>query len=110
MISLKECLHMIEMRLVDGLVFLCNFMFLFYDSEDLLQVVEACSRGGIPFPWQRTSTITIMSFRSYRDAIQLHDSLLNASLGHIDVHVNIPPVTQINSTTSNIFTYPHQVW
>lgn len=73
MISLKECPHMIEMRcLVDGLFFFSNLMFLFFDLEDLLQVVTTCSSSGIPFPWLRTSMITIMSFLSYRDAIQLH--------------------------------------
>jgi len=75
MISLKECLHMIEMRcFADGLFFFCNFMFLFHDLKDLPRVVKACSWGRVSLPWPRMSTITIMSFLSYRDAIQLHDS------------------------------------
>jgi hypothetical protein len=78
MISLKECLHMIDLRcLVDGWVLFCNFMLLSYVLEDLLHVVNECSRGGICItsPWPRMS-IVIGSFFSYRDAIQLHESYL----------------------------------
>jgi hypothetical protein len=58
---------------VDGLFLICNLMFLSFVYEDLLLVVDACSRSGISFPWPRMCMITIMSFLSYRDAIQLHD-------------------------------------
>ena len=77
MISLKECLHMIDTRcLVDGWVFFCNFMLLSYVLEELLQVVDVCIRGGIcsNLPWLRMRMITIGSFLSYRDAIQLYES------------------------------------
>jgi hypothetical protein len=82
MISLKECLHMIDDRcLADGWVIFCNFMLLSYVPWDLLQVFVACSRGGIvSFPWPRTSMIMIGSFLPYRDAIQLHDSLQKVEL------------------------------
>jgi hypothetical protein len=80
MISPKECfLQMIETS-VGWDVFLCNLLFLSYFSwaflfsEDVLRLIEACPRDGIRFPWSRMSTITIMSFLSYRDAVQLHDS------------------------------------
>jgi hypothetical protein len=83
MISPKECfLQMIETS-VGWDVFLCNLLFLSYFSwaflfsEDVLRCIEACPRDGIRFPWSRMSTITIMSFLSYRDAVQLHDYLLN---------------------------------
>ncbi|KAF1840554.1 uncharacterized protein K460DRAFT_210675 [Cucurbitaria berberidis CBS 394.84] len=66
--------------LVDGLFLLYNLLFLSYYSTDvLLRLVEACSRVGISFPWPRMSMITIMSFLSYRDAIQLHVSYLRCS-------------------------------
>jgi hypothetical protein len=66
--------------LVEGWVLFCNFMLLSYVFEDLLLNVDACSRGGIcnTFSWPRMLMITIGSFLSYRDAIQLHDSHLNA--------------------------------
>jgi hypothetical protein len=77
MIFLKECLHVLDSRgLVDGWVLFCNFMVLSYVFyEALLQVVDACSRGGIcnTFPWLRMFMITTGSFLAYRDAIQLHD-------------------------------------
>lgn len=79
MISLKECLHMIDTRcLADGWVFFCNFMLLSYVLEELLQVVDACLRGGICSnpPWLRMRMITIGSFLSYRDAIQLYEKKL----------------------------------
>ena len=80
MISPKECfLQMIETS-VGWHVLLCNLLFLSYFSraflfsEDVLRLIEACPREGMRFPWSRLSTITIMSFLSYRDAVQLHDS------------------------------------
>jgi hypothetical protein len=85
MISPKECfLQMIETS-VGWDVFLCNLLFLSYFSwaflfsEDVLRCIEACPRDGIRFPWSRMSTITIMSFLSYRDAVQLHDKLLKTT-------------------------------
>lgn len=83
MISLKECLHMIDSRcLVDGWVFFCNFMLLSYVTEDLLQVVGACLRSGIcsNVAWPRMRIITIGSFLSYRDAIQLYESYCKTRL------------------------------
>lgn len=73
---------MIDTRcLADGWVFFCNFMLFSYVLEDLLHVVNACSRGGIcsTVPMPRMSMITIGSFLSYRDAIQLHASYLTYS-------------------------------
>ena len=82
MISPKECfLQMIETS-VGWPVLLCNLLFLSYlsraflFSEDVLRLIEACPREqGMCCPWSsRLSTVTIMSFLSYRDAVQLHDS------------------------------------
>ena len=74
MISLKECLHMIEIRcLVAGMFFLCNFMVLIYELHSQLQVVKTC-RGRMSFPWPRLSMIMITGFQFYRDAVQLHNS------------------------------------
>jgi len=77
-----------------------------YVLEDLLHVVNACSRGGIcsTVPMPRMSMITIGSFLSYRDAIQLHASYLTCSsaampgwlnydhcLSSIDVEYTVSP-------------------
>lgn len=40
---------------------------------------------GIPFPLPRLSTMTIMSFLSYRDAVQLHEVTENVSFCFGDV-------------------------
>jgi hypothetical protein len=96
MISLKECLHVIDLRgLVDGWVLFCNFMVLSYVFyEALLQVVDACSSGGIcnTFPWLHMFMITIGSFLPYRDAIQLHDVHLQL-LRFVRVIVHVPILT-----------------
>jgi hypothetical protein len=55
-----------------------DFLFLFASAflclEGGLRNITACMRGSMISLWPRMSTITIMSFLSYRDAIQLHDS------------------------------------
>jgi hypothetical protein len=59
---------------VGNLLFLSYFLSAFLFFGDLQRSIEACSRDGTCFPWPRMSMITIMSFLSYRDAVQLNDS------------------------------------
>ncbi|QRC98631.1 hypothetical protein JI435_412380, partial [Parastagonospora nodorum SN15] len=83
MVSSKECfLQMIETRVrcsVGWMLFASNlFLFPFASAflclEGGLRYITACMRDGMISSWPRMSTITIMSFLSYRDAIQLHGS------------------------------------
>jgi hypothetical protein len=77
----KECfLRMIEMSggcSVGWWFSFVSLLFLFYDSwafpclQDLLRCIMVFVMISL---WPRMSMITIMSFLSYRDAIQLHDS------------------------------------
>jgi hypothetical protein len=85
MVSSKDCFtQMIETcgRCSLGWMFLTScFLFLCSSAslclEDSLRYITTCMRGGMILLWPRMSTITIMSFLSYRDAVQLHDSPLN---------------------------------
>jgi hypothetical protein len=62
------------MFLTSNLDFLFLFVSAFLCLEVRLRYITACMRDGMISLWPRMSMITIMSFLSYRDAIQLHDS------------------------------------
>lgn len=58
-------------------VFLCNLLFLSCFSrarfvDDVPRLIEARPRDAKTLACSRMSTITMMSFLSYRDAVQLH--------------------------------------
>jgi hypothetical protein len=74
---------------VGNLLFLSYFLSALLFFGDLQRSIEACSRDGMCFPWPRMSMITIMSFLSYRDAVQLNDSTeMLGSAGDVGLRLN----------------------